>query len=228
MRGNRRMDPISILIVDDHPVVRDGIRYMLRTSPEIRVVAEASTGLEALERVRVFHPRVVLMDIRMPDMDGLEATRRIKEQFPESCVVIMTMHDDEEYVVQAVQAGAAGYLLKDAPKAEVCRTIEAAAGGDTTIKASLLQRAMKSVRNGSEDQQRKALSGWASMAESLTPRESAVLRLVVDGKTNREIGETLFISEDTAKKHVQSLVAKLGASDRTTAAVTALRLGLVE
>lgn len=109
------MEPISVLIVDDHPVVRDGIRYMLRTADQIRVVAEASTGLEALERVRVFHPQVVLMDIRMPDMDGLEATSCLKEQFPDTCVVIMTMHDDEEYVVQAVQAGAAGYLLKDAP-----------------------------------------------------------------------------------------------------------------
>ncbi len=222
------MDPISVLIVDDHPVVRDGIRYMLRTAPEIRVVAEASTGLEAVERVRVFHPRVVLMDIRMPDMDGLEATRRIKEQFPDSCVVIMTMHDDEEYVIQAVQAGAAGYLLKDAPREEVCRTIEAAAGGDVTIKASLLHRAMRSMSGGAGEKAKKLPAAAASLVEELTPRERAVLQLVVDGKTNREIGESLFISEDTAKKHVQNLVAKLGASDRTTAAVTALRLGLVE
>ncbi len=222
------MEPISVLIVDDHPVVRDGIRYMLRTADQIRVVAEASTGLEALERVRVFHPQVVLMDIRMPDMDGLEATSCIKEQFPDTCVVIMTMHDDEEYVVQAVQAGAAGYLLKDAPREEVCRTIVAAAGGDMTIKASLLHRAMRSVRNSDGERSPKPLPAHLPVVEELTPRELSVLELVADGKTNREIGETLFISEDTAKKHVQNLVAKLGASDRTTAAVTALRLGLVE
>lgn len=223
------MEPISVLIVDDHPVVRDGIRYMLRTADQIRVVAEASTGLEALERVRVFHPQVVLMDIRMPDMDGLEATSCLKEQFPDTCVVIMTMHDDEEYVVQAVQAGAAGYLLKDAPREEVCRTIvAAAAGGDMTIKASLLHRAMRSVRNGDGERSPKPLPAHLPVVEELTPRELSVLELVADGKTNREIGETLFISEDTAKKHVQNLVAKLGASDRTTAAVTALRLGLVE
>lgn len=140
----------------------------------------------------------------------------------------MTMHDDEEYVVQAVQAGAAGYLLKDAPRDEVCRTIVAAAGGDMTIKASLLHRAMRSVRNGDGERSPKPLPAHLPVVEELTPRELSVLELVADGKTNREIGETLFISEDTAKKHVQNLVAKLRASDRTTAAVTALRLGLVE
>lgn len=221
------MEPISVLIVDDHPVVRDGLKYMFHTSSRIRVVAEASTGLDALEKVRDFRPRVVLMDIRMPDMDGLESTRRIKEQFSETCVVMMTMHDDEGFVVEAVQAGAAGYLLKDAPREEICRTVEAAAGGDITVKASLLQRAMRSLQGPAGSQRLAPPQPRQSGVDELTPREKSVLRLLVEGKTNREIGAALFISEDTAKKHVQGIIAKLRASDRTSAAVTAVRLGLV-
>ncbi|HEX2922876.1 MAG TPA: response regulator transcription factor [Chloroflexota bacterium] len=223
------MEAITVLIVDDHPVVRDGLRYMLHATDNIRVVAEASTGLEALDRVGEFRPQVVLMDIRMPDMDGLEATKLIKERHPGSSVVIMTMYDDEEYVAEAVRVGAAGYLLKDAPKVEICRTVEAAAGGDVTLRAPLLQRALRNLHL-SAGSQTKSTKKPERMPRNhlLTPRELAVLRLLVEGKTNKEIGEQLVISEETSKKHVQRIVSKLGASDRTGAAVAAVRLGLVD
>jgi two-component system, NarL family, response regulator DegU len=223
------METISVLIVDDHPVVRDGLRYMLHATDNIRVVAEASTGLEALDRVGEFHPQVVLMDIRMPDMDGLEATRKIKERHPGSSVVIMTMHDDEGYVAEAVRAGAAGYLLKDAPRADICRTVEAAASGDVTLRAPLLQRALHSLQQSTSSQMRSGSEKRRTPPSGLlTPRELSVLKLLVEGKTNREIGEQLVISEETSKKHVQRIVSKLGASDRTGAAVSAVRMGLVD
>lgn len=223
------MELVSILLVDDHPVVRAGMKYMLRASPRLQIVGEAATGVEAVEKVRDCSPSVVLMDIEMPGMDGLQTTRRISQQFPQTHVVIMTMHDDDLCVADALQAGATGYLLKDAPREEICQVVEAAARGETTIKTSILHRAVRVIRSTEAGQQSRASTLLPHHdGGDLTSRERSVLRLLVEGKTNKEIGAELFVSTSTAKKHVENILGKLGARDRTDAAAIAIRLGLAE
>lgn len=223
------MESIRVLIVDDHAVVRDGLRFILQSSPRLQIAAEASTGIEALEAVRTTRPSVVLMDLKMPDMDGLEATRRIKEEFPQTYVVVMTMQDDEQCIADALQAGAIGYLLKNSRREEICQAVEAAARGEVIIKSALLDRALKTMLGtprGEQPQPQEPASH--PRGETLTDRERLVLRLLVEGKTNKEIGARLFISPGTVKKHVENILAKLGAEDRTGAAAIAIRTGLVE
>ena len=221
------MDKIKVLLVDDHPVVREGLRTMLSTAPDIEVVAEAGDGLEAIERTNEHCPHVVLMDLRMPNMDGLEATRRIKSQLPSTSVIVLTIYDNDAYVVDAVRAGAGGYLLKDASKDLLIHTIRAVNSGGMLIKTDLLREAILSLSDAVGDQL-KGKSGDATALQDLTARELDVLRLLIRGQTNKKIGEALFISEDTAKKHVQTIMLKLGVSDRTQAAVKAVRAGLVD
>ncbi|MBI3966358.1 MAG: response regulator transcription factor [Chloroflexi bacterium] len=204
------------MLVDDHQIVREGLRGMLQTEPGIEVVAEASNGSEAVRLAARHQPDVVLMDIRMPELDGIEATRQIKAKLPQVAVIMLTMYASDVYVVDAVRAGAAGYVLKDIDRDELMRTIEAVASGGTVIDPQLLRRALRGVTG----QQSGEL-------EKLTPRELEVLRLVVEGKTNRDIAGQLIIAEETAKKHVQNIISKLRASDRTQAAVIAVRSGLV-
>jgi len=221
------MDKIKVLLVDDHPVVREGLRTMLATTPDIEVVAEASDGLEAVEKANEHQPHVVLMDIRMPNLDGLEATRRIKSQLASTSVIVLTIYDNDAYVVDAVRAGAGGYLLKDASKDLLVHTIRAVNSGGMLIKTSLFREAILSSANVTDDQSKEKRIG-ATAPNGLTPRERDVLRLVTEGQSNKEIGRSLSISEDTAKKHVQTILSKLGVSDRTQAAVKAVRAGLVE
>jgi len=220
------MDKIKVLLVDDHPVVREGLNTMLATAPDIEVVAEANDGLEAIEKAKEHRPHVVLMDLRMPKMDGLEATRRIKRQLASTSVIILTVYDNDAYIVDAVRAGAGGYLLKDASKDLLIHAIRAVNSGGMLIKTSLLRQAILSTAGVTSDQSReKHIDAPAS--NGLTPRERDVLRLVTEGQSNKEIGRALSISEDTAKKHVQTILSKLGVSDRTQAAVKAVREGLV-
>ncbi len=220
------MDKIKVLLVDDHPVVREGLNTMLATAPDIEVVAEANDGLEAIEKAKEHRPHVVLMDLRMPKMDGLEATRRIKRQLASTSVIILTVYDNDAYIIDAVRAGAGGYLLKDASKDLLIHAIRAVNSGGMLIKTSLLRQAILSTAGVTSDQSReKHIDAPAS--NGLTPRERDVLRLVTEGQSNKEIGRALSISEDTAKKHVQTILSKLGVSDRTQAAVKAVREGLV-
>lgn len=220
------MDKVKIVLVDDHPVVREGLRTMLSTSPDIEVVAEASDGLEAIDRVNNFHPDVVLMDVRMPNMDGLEATRRIKSESPSTLIIVLTMHDDEAYIVDAIKAGAAGYLLKDSPIDLLFHAIRVAISGGMIIKPGLLREAIASLGDKTGIT-RTGKSAGIEKRSRLTAREQEVLHLIVLGQSNREIGEALSISEDTAKKHIQNIMLKLGVSDRTQAAVKAVCYGLV-
>ena len=221
------MDKINVLLADDHLMVRQGLRPMLATAPDIEVVAEAGDGLEAIEKAKEHRPHVVLMDLRMPNLDGLTATRRIKSKFASTSVIVVTIYDNDAYVVDAIRAGASGYLLKDASKDLLLHTIRAVNSGGMLIKTSLLRKAMLGLAD---------VSGGQSIGKyvrsrarnGLTAREHAVLHLVIQGQTNKEIGRTLNISEDTAKKHVQTILLKLGVSDRTQAAVKAVRAGLVE
>jgi len=221
------MDKINVLLADDHLMVRQGLRAMLATAPDIEVVAEAGDGLEAIEKAKEHRPHVVLMDLRMPNLDGLTATRRIKSQFASMSVIVVTIYDNDAYVVDAIRAGAGGYLLKDASKDLLLHTIRAVNSGGMLIKTSLLRKAMLDLADTSGGQSsRKYVRSKAR--NGLTAREHAVLHLVIQGQTNKEIGGTLCISEDTAKKHVQSILSKLDVSDRTQAAVKAVRAGIVE
>jgi DNA-binding NarL/FixJ family response regulator len=221
--------PIPVLIVDDHPVVRHGLRAILQTDPTLVVVGEAEDGMDALDKVGELHPRVILMDVHMPRMDGLAATRKVKERFPKVAVVILTLYNNEQYVVEAVKAGAAGYLLKTSSRDEISHTIHEVNSGGMLIRSSTLHKALAgTVQSDNDPSFHGELWGAAGEVERLSPRELDVLRLVVEGMTNKDIGATLYITEDTAKKHVQNIIAKMQVSDRTQAAVKALRIGMVK
>jgi DNA-binding NarL/FixJ family response regulator len=223
------VEKVRVLVVDDHPVVREGIKFMLQSSPRLQVVAEGGDGVEALEKVRSVLPDVVLIDIEMPNMGGINATKLIKEEFPKVSVVVMSVHDDALSIAESLQAGAVGYVLKHAPQEELCQAVEMATRGEVSVRASLLQRAFQA--NGSvhgRTRKRSAPSAQIPRVEELTAREGEVLALLAQGKTNKEIGECLYISTGTVKKHIESILDKLYATDRTDAAAIAVRLGLVK
>lgn len=204
---------LRVMIVDDHPVVREGLRGMLEADPGITVVGEAASGDEAVVRAGELAPDVILMDLRMPDGDGVSATSRILTGRPESRVVVLTTYETDADIVRAVEAGAAGYLLKDTSRADLLAAIRSAARGETVLSPSVATRLVTRMR--------------APVAESLSPREREVLSLVARGLTNAEIGRTLFISETTVKTHLLRVFGKLGVSDRTAAVTTALDRGLL-
>ncbi len=218
------MGPIRIMIVDDHQVVREGLKAMIDQEEDISVVGEASDGPEALAMARELTPNVVLMDIRMPKMDGLEATRRLKGESPDTAVIMISVYDNEAYVVDAIRAGAAGYILKDVSRELLIHTVKAVNAGGVLHRSSLLRRALESVAAPRITEQPAAPG---PMLEALSGRETDVLGLMVEGLTNKQIGAHLSLAEDTVKKHVQSVIAKLQASDRTQAAVKAVRAGLI-
>jgi len=220
------MENIKVLIADDHPVVREGVRAMLDTDDGIKVVGEASDGLEAVAKTGECQPDVVLMDIVMPKLDGLEATRRIKKQYPNISVIMLTIYVDNAFVIDAIQAGAGGYLLKDASNDLLRHTIKAVNSGGMLIKTSLLREAITTLVDRTPGRQGK-VTGLMG-AEELTSREQQVLNLLVEGLTNKEIAKELGIADETAKKHVENIISKLAASDRTQAAVKALRIGLAK
>jgi DNA-binding NarL/FixJ family response regulator len=222
---NRRT--IKVLIADDHPVIREGIRAMLETDEDIEIIGEACNGLETVTKTEELRPNVVLMDIIMPNLDGLEAIRRIKRQHPDVGIIILTIHSDKEFVIAAIQAGVGGYLLKDASRDLLRHAIKVVNDGGMLVKSFLLREAMAALLDSAMEYQpggAKALEG----VEQLTKREQEVLMPLTEGQTNKEIGNELNITEHTAKKHVQNIIAKLGVSDRTQAAVQAVRIGLVK
>jgi len=206
-----------VLIVDDHDLARSGLMALLAGAGDIRVVGEAKTGREAIETARTALPDVVLMDVRMPDMDGLEATRRIKAERPRTAVVIVTMHENPTYLRSAVDAGAAGYLLKDLTRDRLVNAVRQVASGGTFIAEQTLRGVLSGMGG----------TGPASpAAEALTKREREILALVAEGLSNREIAERLVLSPETVKSHVAAILDKLNLSDRTQAAVFAVRNGL--
>ena len=211
--------PIRILLVDDHELVRQGVASMLAKAEDLTVVGEAKTGREAIETSRKELPDVVLMDVRMPDMDGLEATRRIKEERPRTAVVMVTMHDNPAYLREAVRAGAAGYLLKDVSKDDLIDAIRQVATGGAFIESQMLKGMLSEMKPG---------SATPSAARNLTKREREILSLVAEGLSNREIADKLVLSPETVKSHVAAILEKLNVSDRTQAAIYAVRNGLVE
>jgi DNA-binding NarL/FixJ family response regulator len=215
----------TVLIVDDHAIVREGLRAMLESDSSLCIVGEASHGEAALLLVGDLEPRVVLMDISMPIMDGLEATARIKARYPQVTIIILTMHRTESHVLQAIRAGASGYLLKDSPRKDVLETIRAVSSGEVLIASDLLRGAVDALVNPKATQETLPLD--ALEFDALTPRELEVLRGVAEGNTNKEIAQMLSVSPETIKKMVQNVIGKLRASDRTHAAVKAHRIGLI-
>jgi DNA-binding NarL/FixJ family response regulator len=204
---------ITILLVDDHPVVREGLRGMLEAEPDLTVVGEAGSGDEAVALTRVKQPDVILMDLRMPGLDGVGATRKILAESPKHRVVVLTTYETDADILRAVEAGASGYLLKDASRAELAGAIRAASRGETALAPSIAGKLVNRVRN--------------PVRQSLSAREVEVLALVAKGGTNGEIGRALHISEATVKTHLLRTFNKLGVSDRTAAVTTAMSRNLL-
>ena len=209
-----------ILLADDHELVRQGIAAMLTKASDIEIVGQARTGREAIEYTRRDLPDVVLMDVKMPDMDGLEATRRIKEERPRTAVIMVTMHDNPNYLRDAVRAGAAGYLLKDVSGEELIDAVRQVASGGAFIESQMLKGMLSEMKPTGQPA--------TSAAKNLTKREREILSLVAEGMSNREIAEKLVLSPETVKSHVAAILEKLNVSDRTQAAIYAVRNGLVE
>jgi len=209
-----------VIIADDHELARTGLRGMLTGEPDLEVVGEASAGQQAVSLCRRLRPDVALMDVRMPELDGLAATRIIKEESPATAVVMVTMHENPEYLLEALRAGAAGYVLKDATHEEVLRTIRRVVDGEALLTPEIASRLL--VRLVRE----KAAAPVPQPAVPLTSRELVVLRLVAQGWTNREIAAELQLSAGTVKVHVERILAKLGVSHRTQAAVRAVEMGI--
>ncbi|MFJ3666505.1 response regulator [Streptomyces sp. NPDC090106] len=206
-------DQVSVLIVDDHPVVRDGLRGMFESAPGFRVLGEASDGIEALERTAALDPDVVLMDLRMPGGGGVAAIRELTRRGARAKVLVLTTYDTDSDTLPAIEAGATGYLLKDAPREELFTAVRAAAEGRTVLSPAVASRLVSAVR--------------APGNEPLSAREREVLALVARGTSNREIARELFISEATVKTHLTHLYAKLGVNDRAAAVATAYQRGIL-
>jgi len=212
-----------VLIAEDETIVRHALAQLLGAEDDIDVVGEAPNAEAALVAVRERRPDVVLMDIKMPKMDGIEATRQIKQEMPECSVVMLTIYDDDENVFEAIKAGASAYVLKDAPPEQTAEAIRAAARGEGFLQASLVSRAMSEFSRIS-----KLRAAAKEVFAELTRREMEVLELLGEGLKNRQIAERLYISEKTVKNHMSSILAKLQVNDRTEAAILATRHGLTD
>jgi DNA-binding NarL/FixJ family response regulator len=212
---------ISVLVADDQSMVRAGFRMLLADEPDIDVVAEASNGVEAIQKAARFEPTVILMDIRMPELDGLEATRRIVEADHSARVLIVTTFDLDEYVYEALRAGASGFVLKDEPPEKLIAAVRTVAAGEALLSPAITKRVIKEFT-------RIPRADPPSEVEELTAREFEIFRLVAEGLSNPEIAERLFIGETTVKTHVTHILQKLGLRDRVQAVVLAYRTGLVE
>jgi DNA-binding NarL/FixJ family response regulator len=202
-----------ILIVDDHPVVRDGLKGMLDGLPEFEVVGEAADGSQAVELTRQLSPQVVLMDLRMPVMDGVEAITRIRASQVKTFVLVLTTYDTDADILRAIEAGATGYILKDAPREELYRAIRSTAAGQSYLSSSVATRLMGKLRAPAES--------------ALSQREADVLTWVAKGDSNKEIAHHLYISEATVKSHLLHIFSKLGVNDRTQAVTLAVQKGII-
>lgn len=213
------MQPIKVLIVDDHAVVRDGLTTMMGRQRDMVVVGEAKNGLEATEMARDLNPNVILMDLRMPELDGVEAMRRIRAEDTDVNFIVLTTYDSDEYIFDAIEAGAKGYLLKDASREDLFQAVRAVYRGESLIQPGVAARVLDRFAQ---------LSRQASEVEILSGREIEVLQLVARGSANKEIAGALSISESTVKTHVANIFQKLDVNDRTDAVTQALQRGIIK
>ena len=231
-----------LLLAEDHALVREGLRNMLESEPDLEVVGEATNGLEALELCRELKPNLVLMDVRMPQMDGLEATRRIKEELPTTSVLVVTSNESPEYLLDAVRAGAAGYVLKEATRGELLDSVRRVLGGETTMDQGLTMRLLARLAEETDRRREPSPEPAGEPREAppagppsakpaperpLSTKELEVVRLLAAGKTNRDIAQTMLVSLSSVKTYVKRAMDKLVVSDRTQAAVRAIELGLL-
>ena len=253
-RGYSPNSPARLLLAEDHALVREGMRNMLESELDLEIVGEAQDGLEALERCRELRPDLVLMDVRMPRMNGLEATRAIKGEFPKTSVLMVTSSESPEYLLDAIRAGAAGYVLKEATRGELLESVRRVLGGESTMDQGLAMRLLKRVAEDVNRQMEPNPEPGAKPQENPTPRphtlplglppagppmagppmarplsskELEVVRLLTAGKSNREIAQTMMVSLSSVKTYVKRSMEKLVVSDRTQAAVKAIELGLL-
>jgi NarL family two-component system response regulator LiaR len=208
---------IQIIIADDHSIVRKGLRALLATEPDIKVIGEASNGVEAVAMAQQLRPDVILMDLVMPRMDGIEATAQISANLPETRILVLTSFAADDKVFPAIKAGALGYLLKDSSPEELVRSIHQVARGEPSLEPSIARKVLNEISHPVKNQ---------LTVDPLSERELAVLRLIARGRSNREISEELFITEATVRTHVSNILTKLHLASRTQAALYALREGI--
>lgn len=214
---------IRLLIVDDQTMFRQGMRMLLSSQPDFEIVGEAADGEDALVKAAQLKPQVVLMDLRMPVLDGAAATRRLRAAHPEMRVIVLTTFDEDEAIFDGLRSGATGYLLKDAPTDKLYEAIRAAARGESFLQPSVAAKVVAEFARLSE----QAPAGNQSLAEPLSQRELEILRLLANGATNKEIAAQLVLAEGTVKNHVTNILTKLGVTDRTRAALRARELGIL-
>lgn len=214
-------EKITVLLVDDHAMVRQGVRAFLQTQPDISVVAEASTGEEAVREAAEHAPDVALMDLIMPGTDGVEATRRLKDRSPRTRVIVLTSYHDDEHIFPAIRAGALSYVLKEVGPEELADAIRKAAAGEAVLHPRVAARVVRELHGASSPGE------TPNAYRELSDRELEVLRLIADGLANAEIAARLYVSEKTVKSHVGNILSKLHLADRTQAAVYAWRQGVV-
>lgn len=214
---------IRVLIVDDQTMVRSGLAAIVGSDPEIEVAGEGSNGEEALAHVAAQTPDLVLMDLQMPVMNGVQATRRLKRDYPTLPILVLTTYAADEWVLDAVRAGAAGYLLKDTRPAQLIAAIKGTVAGETFLDPAIAGKVLRQAAHAQNNNPQPT-----KLIEELNPRELDVLALVVRGMSNREIGEQLHLATGTVRNHISEIMGKLGVSDRTQAAVLAVRMGLVD
>jgi DNA-binding NarL/FixJ family response regulator len=212
------VEAIRILIADDHPVVREGLFAMLSRESDFEVVGEARDGVEAVNKAKELSPEVVLMDLRMPELDGVEAMNQIKSAKPNTKFIILTTYSDDDYIFRGIEAGARGYLLKDAPREELFKAIRAVHRGESLIQPVVASKVLDRLTE---------LSRRAPSGEELSERELEVLRLMAKGAANKEIGVELSIAQSTVKTHISTIFQKLGVNDRTEAVTEALKKGII-
>ena len=210
---------IRVLIVDDQEIVCEGLHVILSASPNIAVLGMAHDGAEAVEKVAALHPDLVLMDLKMPVMNGVQATHTIRQQHPATAVLVLTTYDQDEWVVDAIRAGASGYLLKDTGREDIVAAIEGVIAGRTPVDPAVAEKLFKYVRSGVPSQ--------SYVSEVLSEREMSVLRLLATGLTNAAIADRLHLSEGTVRNHVSNILSKLNVTDRAQATAVAWRYGLV-
>ena len=216
-------DPIRILLVDDQRLMREGLRILLELEPGLEIVGEAGDGQAGLDAYEALQPDVVLMDVRMPGMDGVEATWRLRERWPDARVVILTTFDDDEYVFEGLRAGAMGYLLKDVSGHDLAEAVRTVAAGGVLIEPSVARKVVTEFARVAPP----ARAADAGLAEPLSEREREILELLALGLNNREIADRLSLAPGTVKNYVTTILQKLGVRDRTQAAIRARELGLI-